>query len=58
MENNRSYFTRRAMQERAAAAIAANPKAQGAHLELAEHYEGLAGGPLILEQQPEIHSVA
>jgi hypothetical protein len=35
MENDRSYFARRSMQERAAAEDARDPLAQEAHLELA-----------------------
>ena len=42
---DRSYFARRAEQERQAAADAVNPHAQRAHQELAERYEGLAIDP-------------
>ena len=42
MENDRSYFARRSMQERAAAEDARDPLAQEAHLELAARYEELA----------------
>jgi hypothetical protein len=39
MENDLTYFTRRASEERAAAAHAVSAKAQQAHLQLAQHYE-------------------
>jgi len=42
MENDRSYFARRSMQERAAAENARDPLTQEAHLELALRYEQLA----------------
>ena len=42
MENDRSYFARRSMEERAAAKNARDPLAQEAHLELAVRYERLA----------------
>ena len=42
MENDRSYFARRSMQERGAAENARDPLAQEAHLELALRYEQLA----------------
>jgi len=38
MESNRSYFMRRAAQERSAATNAAGEPARKAHLELAERY--------------------
>jgi hypothetical protein len=41
MENNRTYFERRAAQERAAMIIATG-KAREAHRLMAEHYEELA----------------
>lgn len=41
MENDRSYFSRRAIQERAAALSARSTKARKAHLELAAHYDDL-----------------
>ena len=42
MENDRSYFARRSMQERGAAENTRDPLAQAAHLELAGRYEQLA----------------
>ena len=42
MENNLSYFMRRAAQERSAATNAADGKARKAHLELAHRYHELA----------------
>lgn len=39
MENDLTYFSRRASEERYAAARAATAKAQQAHLQLARHYE-------------------
>lgn len=45
MENNRSYFMRRAAQERSAADRAADEPARRAHLELARRYRELIGGP-------------
>lgn len=44
MSNDRSYFMRRAAQERSAAANAADDKARGAHQEMARRYRGLAEG--------------
>lgn len=41
MTNDRSYFMRRAAQERSAAANAAGEQAREAHLELAKRYRGL-----------------
>jgi hypothetical protein len=41
MSNDRSYFMRRAAQERSAAAHAAGAKAREAHAELARRYRGL-----------------
>lgn len=38
MESNRSYFMRRAAQERSAATKAADEPARKAHLEMAERY--------------------
>jgi len=42
MRNDRSYFMRRAAQERSAADSAAGDKAREAHQELARRYRGLA----------------
>jgi hypothetical protein len=42
MNNDRSYFMRRAAQERSAAANAAGDKAREAHQEMARRYHGLA----------------
>jgi len=42
MSNDRSYFMRRAAQERSAAANAAGDKAREAHREMARRYRGLA----------------
>jgi hypothetical protein len=42
IENDASYFGRRADEERAAASNAANDAAREAHLEMAERYERLA----------------
>lgn len=39
MENDRSYFARRADEERSAADKADNPKARDAHRQMAERYE-------------------
>jgi hypothetical protein len=41
MENDRTYFMRRAAQERSAAANASAAKARRAHLDLAKRYRGL-----------------
>ena len=46
MENNRSYFMRRAAQERAAA-VRSNGKARDAHQLMADHYEELARGEAV-----------
>jgi hypothetical protein len=45
MKNNRSYFMRRAAQERSAAEHAADEAARDAHLELAKRYRALVSGP-------------
>ena len=42
MSNDRSYFMRRAAQERSAAANAACDEARDAHTEMAKRYRGLA----------------
>lgn len=42
MTNDRSYFMRRASQERSAAANAASERARAAHSEMAKLYHGLA----------------
>ncbi|MGI8705402.1 MAG: hypothetical protein ACR2JJ_06360 [Sphingomicrobium sp.] len=39
MENDRSYFIRRATEERTAADKSQNPKAREAHQKMAERYE-------------------
>jgi hypothetical protein len=49
---DRSYFVRRAEQERKAAASALNANAQRVHLELAKRYEGLSGEPAAREAEP------
>jgi hypothetical protein len=43
MENNRSYFMRRAAQERSAANHASGDPARKAHLEMARRYRDLVG---------------
>lgn len=43
MDDNRSYFIRRAAEERSAADRATDQAARGAHLELARRYGELAG---------------
>ena len=45
MSNDRSYFMRRAAQERSAAANASDDKAREAHQEMAKRYHGLAQTP-------------
>jgi len=42
MRNDRSYFMRRAAQERSAADNASGDKARDAHQEMARRYRGLA----------------
>lgn len=42
MRSDRSYFMRRAAQERSAAANASDGKAREAHQEMARRYRGLA----------------
>ena len=39
MEDERSYYARRAVEERSAAGKSANPKAREAHERMAERYE-------------------
>jgi len=53
MENNRSYFMRRAAQERSAA-TRSKGKARKAHEEMAEHYQGLvqSGGDAPRRTEP------
>ena len=46
MRNDRSYFMRRAAQERSAAANAADDKSREAHQEMARRYRGLAEADL------------
>lgn len=43
MDNNRSYFMRRAAQERSAADHASHEASRSAHLEMAERYRELVG---------------
>lgn len=43
MDRNRSYFMRRAAQERSAADHATGEAARGVHLELAKRYRELVG---------------
>jgi hypothetical protein len=43
MENDRSYFMRRAAQERSAADRASGSASRGAHLELERRYRELVG---------------
>lgn len=45
MENNRSYFMRRAAQERSAADHATGDAARTAHLEMERHYRALVDAP-------------
>jgi len=45
MENNRSYFIRRAAQERSAAEHAADKAARHAHMEMERRYRELVGTP-------------
>lgn len=45
MDDNRSYFMRRAAQERSAADRATDEAARLAHLELARRYRNLVGAP-------------
>lgn len=42
MQDDRSYFARRAAQERSAASAAADAKVRAAHEQMAEHYQLLA----------------
>ena len=51
MTNDRSYFMRRAAQERSAADHAADAGARKAHKELAERYQNLVGA--VADDQPE-----
>ena len=51
MANDRSYFMRRAAQERSAADHAADAAARKAHKELAERYQNLVG--VVADDQPE-----
>lgn len=52
MENDRSYFMRRAAQERSAANNAGHRKARQAHQELADRYQDLVHTTPIVEQAP------
>jgi hypothetical protein len=49
MENRRSYFMRRAAQERSAADHASGDKARQAHLELEQRYRELVRGAAVSE---------
>lgn len=49
MDNDRTYFRRRAAQERSAA-VSANGKARDAHLELAERYQQLTHASAAVEE--------
>ncbi len=51
MESNRTYFMRRAAQERSAA-VNADGKARQAHLELAERYQELTHSEVETEETP------
>jgi hypothetical protein len=51
-EDNRDYCRRRAAEERAAAAHAADDRAAQAHLDLARHFESLACHELV-ESPPD-----
>lgn len=51
MEKNRSYFMRRAAQERSAADHADGDAARKAHLELERRYRGLVTTPVPAEKQ-------
>jgi hypothetical protein len=42
MQDDQTYFERRAAQERSAASAATDAKVRSAHQELAEHYQALA----------------
>jgi hypothetical protein len=42
MQDDLSYFARRAAQERSAASAAADDKVRAAHEQMAEHYQALA----------------
>lgn len=42
MQDDQSYFARRAAQERSAASVAADDKVRAAHEQMAEHYQALA----------------
>ena len=50
VENDVSYFRRRASQERAAALLARSPDARRKHLELAERYDDFIDAITICEQ--------
>ncbi len=52
MEDNRSYFMRRAAQERSAATKARNNKVRAVHEDLAERYRGLVHGNEPAPEQP------
>ena len=50
MENDQSYFMRRAAQERSAAHNAGHRKARKAHQEMADHYQTLVQTTRVKEQ--------
>ena len=52
MENDRTYFMRRAAQERSAADHAVGPKARRAHEAMATRYKDLVHSTDELEQRP------
>jgi hypothetical protein len=52
MTNDRSYYMRRAAQERSAAVNAAGDEARGAHQELARRYRRLVKGKSEPANQP------
>ena len=53
MENDRSYFMRRAAQERSAADHASGKAARHAHLELERRYRELVGVSALFESGPK-----
>ena len=57
MENDRSYFSRRASEESAAADRAASGKARDAHLELARRYRDIAHSAEVRERRADMHMV-
>jgi hypothetical protein len=51
-DNNRSYFMKRAAQERSAASRSLDAHAREAHEKMAERYQELVGGDSAGEDQP------